>query len=74
MYSERDVKVYRSERWKNVNEVAVNMDTVYPKTKTSKTAKNFVHFSQFAMRREMILENINSKSICLLNHNIQVFG
>ena len=74
MHSERNVKVFRSERWKNVNEVAVNMEIVYSKTKSNKSAKNFVHFSQFAMRREMILENINSKSIFLLNHNIQVLG
>ena len=73
MHSERNVKVFRSERWKNVNEIVVNMEIVYAKTKTSKTAKNFVHFSQFAMQREIILENVNSKSIRLLNHNILVF-
>ena len=50
------------------------MKIVYAETKTSKIAKNFVYFSQFVMRREMILENINSKSVCLLNHNIQVLG
>ena len=51
----------------------MNMEIVHAKTKTSKTTKNFVHLSQFAMRREMALENINYKSICLLNHNVQVF-
>ena len=50
------------------------MEIIYAKTKTSKTAKSFVHFSQFAVRREMKLENINSKSICRLSHDIQVFG
>ena len=74
MYSERNVKVFRSERWKSVNEVTVNMEIVNAKTKTIRSSKNFVHFSQFAMQREMMLENINSKTICLLNHNIQVFG
>ena len=52
----------------------VRMNTEYTKIKTNKFLNNFVHFSQFALRRKMILGNINSKSICLLNHNIQVFG
>ena len=52
----------------------MKMESEYVKTKANKSLKNFVHFSQFAVRREMILENINSNSISLLNHNIQVFG
>ena len=50
------------------------MDTVYAKTKANKSVNNFVHLFHFAVRRDMTLENINSKSIFLLNHNIQVFG
>ena len=46
------------------------MNAGYSKTKANKFFKNFVRFSQFAIQREMILENLNSKSICL---NIQVF-
>ena len=74
MYSGRYVDVFRSETWRNVNEFAVSMETEYAKTKSNKSLKNFVHVPQFAVRKEMILENISSKSICLLNHNIQVFG
>ena len=51
----------------------VSMNTECAKIKANKFLNNLVHFSQFALRREMILGNINSKSICLLNHNIQVF-
>ena len=50
------------------------MNTEHAKTKANEFLKKFAHFSQFAMQRETILENINSKSMCLLNHNIQVFG
>ena len=52
----------------------MRIDTVYAKTKANKSVNNFVHLFRFAVRREMILENISSKFICLLNHDIQVFG
>ena len=74
MYSERNVKVFRLKRWKSVNKIAVSMNTVYAYTKANKFLKKFFHLLQFPVRREMTLENINSKSICLLNHNIYVFG
>ena len=74
MHSERNVSVFRSERWKNVNEIAVSIYTVYSKTKANKSVKKIVHLFEFAVWREMTLENVSSKSICLLNHNLQVFG
>ena len=43
---------------------AASMNTEYAKTKVNKFANYFVHFSQFTVRRGMILGNINSKSIC----------
>ena len=60
--------MFRSKRWKDVNEITVSMETVHAKTKANKS----VHLFLFVVRRKMTLENINS--ICLLNHNIQVFG
>ena len=62
--------MFCSECGRNVNKFAISMNAGYSKTKANKFFKNFVRFSQFAIQREMILENLNSKSICL---NIQVF-
>ena len=61
------------ERRRGVYVTSVSMNTECAKIKANKFLNNFVYFSQFALRREMKLGNINSKSICLLNHNIQVF-
>ena len=68
------MNMFHSECGRNVNEFAKSMNAGYDKTKANKILKNFVHFSQFAVRRRMIVENINSKSICFLNHNVQVLG
>ena len=70
MHSEINVKVFSSEPWKNVNEIAVSMETAYAKTKANKSVKNFVHITQFAIQRD----DISSKSICLLHHKRKVFG
>ena len=72
--SGRNVNVFRFESGRNANKFTVSMNIEYAETKANKSLKNFVHFSQFVVRREIILESINSKSICLLNHNILLFG
>ena len=58
---------------RRMNAIAVSMNTEYTTTKANKFLNNFVHFFQFDMQREVILRNINSKSICLLNCNVQAF-
>ena len=78
MHSERIVEVFRSHGWEdmniNVNEFTVNMKMIYAKPKTNKSAKNFVHFSLCAMRKEIINHNIHNNHDNHNNHNIQVFG
>ena len=36
MYSERNVKMFLSGLWENLNEIAMRMDTVYAKTKANR--------------------------------------